>query len=83
MKERGRDRVDAHLVNAALESYTENPARTPVITEVLPKNCLLAGENWVQQVCRDYGRWSVFSKERGGNWKPDAPVNDEPGGAWM
>jgi putative transposase len=66
-----RDRVDAHLVNAALDIHADDPAfGYRFIADELPEKGILAGENRVQRLCRDHGIWSVFSKKRGLNRKP-------------
>jgi putative transposase len=60
-----RDWVDAHLVNAALDIYADDPAfGYRFIADELPEKGITAGENRVQRMCRDHGIWSVFSKKR-------------------
>ncbi|MFP5310834.1 MAG: IS3 family transposase [Actinomycetes bacterium] len=73
-----RDWVDAHLVNAALDIHTDDPAfGYRFIADELPGKGITAGENRVQRLCRDHGIWSVFSKKRGLNRKPGPPVHDD------
>lgn len=73
-----RDWVDAHLVNAARDIHTEDPAfGYRFIADELPEKGIVAGENRVQRLCRDHGIWSVFSKKRGLNRKPGPPVHDD------
>ena len=73
-----RDWVDAHLVNAALDIHTEDPAfGYRFIADELPEKGITAGENRIQRLCRDHGIWSVFSKKRGLNRRPGPPVHDD------
>ncbi|MEO5316931.1 IS3 family transposase [Pseudarthrobacter sp. AG30] len=73
-----RDWVDAHLVNAALDIHTDDPAfGYRFIADELPEKGIVAGENRVQRLCRDHGIWSVFSKKRGLNRRPGPPVHDD------
>ncbi|WP_420180849.1 IS3 family transposase [Paenarthrobacter sp. TA1.8] len=73
-----RDWVDAHLVNAALDIHTDDPAfGYRFIADELPEKGITAGENRVQRLCRDHGIWSVFSKKRGLNRRPGPPVHDD------
>jgi hypothetical protein len=60
-----RDWTDAHLVNAAPDIHTDEPAfRYRVIADELPEKGITAGENRVQRLCRNHRIWSVFSKKR-------------------
>lgn len=73
-----RDWSDAHLVNAALDIHADDPAfGYRFIADELPEKGVTAAENRVQRLCRDHGIWSVFSKKRGLNRKPGAPVHDD------
>ncbi|WP_307427455.1 IS3 family transposase [Pseudarthrobacter defluvii] len=73
-----RDWIDAHLVNAALDIHTDDPAfGYRFIADELPEKGIVAGENRVQRLCRDHGIWSVFSKKRGLNRRPGPPVHDD------
>jgi len=73
-----RDWFDAHLVNAAWDIHSDDPAfGYRFITDELPEKGIVAGENRVQRLCRDHGIWSVFSKKRGLNRKPGPPVHDD------
>ncbi|ACL42457.1 Integrase catalytic region (plasmid) [Pseudarthrobacter chlorophenolicus A6] len=73
-----RDWIDAHLVNAALDIHSDDPAfGYRFIADELPEKGITAGENRVQRLCRDHGIWSVFSKKRGLNRKPGPPVHDD------
>jgi hypothetical protein len=63
-----RDSVDAHPVNAALDSMEKiRRSGTRFIADELPEKGFGAGDNRVQRLCRDHGIWSVFSKRRGLN----------------
>jgi transposase InsO family protein len=73
-----RDWVDAHLVNAALDIHTDDPAfGYRFIADELPDKGIMASENRVQRLCRDHGIWSVFSKKRGLNRKTGPPVHED------
>lgn len=57
---------DAHLVNAALDIYADDPAfGYRFIADELPEKGVTAGDNRVQRLCRDHGIWSVFSEKNG------------------
>lgn len=73
-----RDWADAHLINAALEVHTDDPAfGYRFIADELPGQGIIAGENRVQRLCSLQGIWSVFAKKRGLNRKPGPPVHDD------
>jgi putative transposase len=73
-----RDWDDAHLINAALDIYADDPAfGYRFIADELPARGIQAGENRVARLCSWQRIWSVFSKKRGLNRKAGPPVHDD------
>jgi hypothetical protein len=63
---------------AALDIRADDPVfGYRFIAHELPEKGLSAGENRIQRLCRDHGIWSVFSKKRGLNRRPEPPVHDD------
>ncbi|AHH20356.1 integrase catalytic domain-containing protein [Nocardia nova SH22a] len=73
-----RDWDDAHLINAALDIHTDDPAfGYRFIADELPARGIRASENRVARLCSAQRIWSVFAKKRGLNRKAGPPVHDD------
>jgi putative transposase len=73
-----RDWDEAHLINAALDIHTDDPAfGYRFIADELPARGITAGENKVARLCSQQRIWSVFSKKRGLNRTAGPPVHDD------
>ncbi len=73
-----RDWDDAHLINAAVDIHSDDPAfGYRFIADQLHERGLRAGENRVARLCSQQRIWSVFAKKRGLNRKAGPPVHDD------
>lgn len=73
-----RDWDDAHLINAALDIHTDDPAfGYRFIADELTALGVSAGENRVARLCSLQRSYSIFSKKRGLNRTPGPPVHDD------
>src|SRR3712207_385963 len=73
-----RDWDDAHLINAAVDIHTDDPAfGYRFIADQLHERGLAAGENRVARLCSQQRIWSIFAKKRGLNRKAGPPVHDD------
>jgi putative transposase len=73
-----RDWDDAHLINAALDVHTDDPAfGYRFIADELPGRGITASENRVARLCSQERIWSVFAKKPGLTRKAGPPVHDD------
>jgi putative transposase len=73
-----RDWDDAHLANAALDVYHDDPAfGYRFIADELAEQGFSAGENRVARLCSEQRIWSVFAKKPGLNRTAGPPVHDD------
>jgi putative transposase len=73
-----RDWDEAHLINAALDIHTDDPAfGYRFIAGELPARGITAGENRVARLCAQQRIWSAFSKERGPAGRAGPAVHDD------
>ena len=73
-----RDWDDAHLMNAALDIHSDDPAfGYRFIADELKDAGHQVSERRVWRLCSEQGIWSVFSKKRGLNRKAGPPVHDD------
>lgn len=69
-----RDWDDAHLINAALDIHSGDPAfGYRFIADELAAAGIRAGENRVARLCSQQRIWSAFSKKRGLTRKAGPP----------
>ena len=73
-----RDWDDAHLINAAIDIHSDDPAfGYRFIADELRERGLRVGENRVARLCSAQQIWSVFSKKPGLTRKAGPPVHDD------
>jgi transposase InsO family protein len=73
-----RDWDDAHLINAAYDIHSDDPAfGYRFIADQLHERGLAAGENRVARLCSQQRIWSVFAKKRGLTRKAGPPVHED------
>ena len=73
-----RDWDNAHLVNAAMDIHTDDPAfGYRFVADELEDAGFVASERRVWRLCSEQRIWSVFSKKRGLNRKAGPPVHDD------
>ena len=73
-----RDWDDAHLTNAAWDTYQNDPAfGYRFIADELNHAVLKAGENRVWRLCSQQQLWSVFAKKLGLRGKAGPPDHDD------
>ncbi len=73
-----RDWDDAHLINAAYDIHSDDPAfGYRFIADQLHERGLAAGENRVARLCSQQRIWSVFAKKRGPTRKAGPPVHED------
>ena len=74
-----RDWDNAHLINAALNIHSDEPAfgYRFIADEIEAEAGISASERRVWRLCSQQRIWSVFSKKRGVNRKAGPPVHDD------
>ena len=73
-----REWADAHLINAAMDIHTDDPAfGYRFIADQLAERGITASENRVQRLCQQEQIWSVFAKKRGLSRRAGPPVHDD------
>lgn len=73
-----RDWDDAHVINAALDIHTDDPAfGYRFIADELHHAGVEASERRVWRLCAQQRIWSVFTKKRGLSRKAGPPVHDD------
>jgi putative transposase len=73
-----RDWDDAHLINAAMDIHSDDPAfGYRFIADELAEAGFAASERRVWRLCSQERLWSVFAKKRGLNKKAGPPVHDD------
>lgn len=73
-----REWDDAHLINAALDIHTEDPAfGYRFIADELEAQGIAACENRVQRLCSSNGIYSVLARKKGRWGRPKEPVHDD------
>ena len=73
-----RDWDDAHLINAAIDIYSDDPEfGYRFIADELPARGVRAGRNRVSRLCTQQRLWSAHARKRGLARKPGPPVHDD------
>jgi transposase InsO family protein len=73
-----REWEQAHLINAAFDIHSDDPAfGYRFIADELKDQGIAVSENRVARLCSQNRIWSVFSKKRGLSRKPGPPVHDD------
>jgi len=74
-----RDWDNAHLINAAIDIHTDDPAfgYRFIADEIEAQSGIAASERRVWRLCSQQRIWSVFAKKRGLNRKAGPPVHDD------
>jgi putative transposase len=73
-----RDWEEAHIINAALDIHTDDPAfGYRFITDELAEAGFIVSERRVWRLCSQQKLWSAFAKKRGRYRKPGPPVHDD------
>ena len=73
-----RDLENAHLTNAAVDVYRDDPAfGYRFIADELEREGHRASENRVWRLCSEQRLWSLTSKKRGLARRPGPPVHDD------